>query len=94
MFIILALPSSGGTIPLEASPPIFTWLAQFEPMHQIFLGTRSILYFNASLDAGLLHSVSMTALGLLIGLVFGLVFTLLYDRKGLDRSLDSAGALS
>ncbi|MBY4109935.1 DUF3533 domain-containing protein [Rhodococcus fascians] len=94
VFIILALPSSGGTIPLEASPPIFTWLAQFEPMHQIFLGTRSILYFNASPDAGLLHSVGMTSLGLLIGLVFGLVFTLLYDRKGLDRSLDSPGFIS
>ena len=94
VFIILALPSSGGTIPLEASPPIFTWLAQFEPMHQIFLGTRSILYFTASPDAGLLHSVGMTSLGLLIGLVFGLVFTLVYDRKGLERSLDSPGVIS
>lgn len=94
VFVILALPSSGGAVPLEASPPLFTWLAQFEPMHQIFLGTRSILYFNASGDAGLLHSAGMTSLGLLIGLVFGVVFTRLYDRKGFDRRRDSYGAVS
>ncbi len=86
VFIVLALPSSGGTLPLEASPTLYGWLAQFEPMHQIFLGTRSILYFNARLDSGLLHAVVMTGIGLLIGLVGGLLFTRLYDRKGFDRA--------
>ncbi|WP_156520169.1 DUF3533 domain-containing protein, partial [Rhodococcus sp. EPR-157] len=86
VFIVLALPSSGGTLPLEASPALYGWLAQFEPMHQIFLGTRSILYFNARLDSGLLHAVVMTGVGLLVGLVGGLLFTRLYDRKGFDRA--------
>ncbi|MCC8929952.1 YhgE/Pip domain-containing protein [Rhodococcus sp. I2R] len=86
VFIVLALPSSGGTVPLEASPGIYSWLAQFEPMHQIFLGTRAILYFHGRPDAGLLQAVTMTGVGLLIGLALGLVFTRVYDRKGLDRA--------
>lgn len=90
VFIVLALPSSGGTLPLEASPTLYTWLAHFEPMHQIFLGTRSILYLNASADAGLLHAVSMTAVGLTIGLVFGIVFARVYDARGLRRAPTSS----
>lgn len=86
VFIVLALPSSGGTLPLEASPSLYGWLAQFEPMHQIFLGTRAILYLNANADAGLLHAVTMTGVGLSIGLGLGAGFARLYDRKGLQRS--------
>ena len=47
LFVVLGMPSSGGTIPLEAIPKSFAWLSWFEPMHQVFLGIRSILYFNA-----------------------------------------------
>ncbi|QBJ98618.1 DUF3533 domain-containing protein [Rhodococcus sp. ABRD24] len=85
VFVVLALPSSGGAVPIEATPPIYGFLAQFEPMHQVFLGTRAILYFNGSADAGLLHAVSMTSIGLLIGLVIGIVATRFYDRRGLHR---------
>lgn len=34
IFVILGLPSAGATVPLEAVPAFFRWLAQFEPMHQ------------------------------------------------------------
>ncbi|WP_067720983.1 YhgE/Pip domain-containing protein [Nocardia yamanashiensis] len=85
IFIILGLPSSGGTVPIEATPKYFGWLAKFEPMHQVFLGTRSILYFNGSGEAGLARGAWMTALGLGIGIVFGLAITIFYDRKGLER---------
>ncbi|MFB7721230.1 YhgE/Pip domain-containing protein [Nocardia sp. NPDC056100] len=85
VFIILGLPSSGGTVPIEATPKYFGWLSSFEPMHQVFLGTRSILYFDGSAEAGLSRGCWMAALGLLIGLVFGLVITRFYDRKGLER---------
>ena len=40
VFVILGLPSAGATVPLEAVPPFFRWLAEFEPMHQVFLGVR------------------------------------------------------
>nr|WP_040854943.1 ABC transporter permease [Nocardia niigatensis] len=92
VFIILGLPSSGGTIPIEATPKYFGWLAKFEPMHQVFLGTRSILYFNGNGQAGLTRGFWMAALGLAIGLVFGLVITRYYDRKGLERKpVETAG---
>lgn len=85
VFIILGLPSSGGTIPIEATPKYFGWLARFEPMHQVFLGTRSILYFYGNGQAGLTRGVWMAVLGLAIGVVFGLGITRFYDRKGLER---------
>lgn len=86
IFIVLGLPSSGGTIPIEATPRLFAWLAQFEPMHQIYLGLRSILYFGSPSDAGLIHAIWMTLLGMSIGLIFGTVTTRFYDRQGLHRS--------
>ncbi|MFI6870455.1 YhgE/Pip domain-containing protein [Nocardia sp. NPDC050406] len=85
IFIILGLPSSGGTVPIEATPKYFEWLAKFEPMHQVFLGTRSILYFDGSGVAGMTRGFWMAALGLAIGVVFGLLITRYYDRKGLER---------
>ncbi|MFI9506023.1 YhgE/Pip domain-containing protein [Nocardia sp. NPDC052566] len=86
LFIVLGLPSSGGTVPIEATPKYFAWLANFEPMHQVFLGVRSILYFDGNASAGLSRGVWMSVLGLGIGLVLGLVITKYYDLKGLERT--------
>ncbi|WP_227999378.1 YhgE/Pip domain-containing protein [Nocardia australiensis] len=86
LFVILGLPSSGGTVPIEATPKYFGWLAEFEPMHQVFLSIRSILYFDNNFSAGLGRGLWMTALGLAIGVVFGAVITRYYDRKGLHRA--------
>ncbi|MEU6581950.1 ABC transporter permease [Nocardia sp. NPDC046763] len=92
IFIILGLPSSGGTIPIEATPKYFGWLAKFEPMHQVFLGTRSILYFYGNGQAGLTRGAWMAVLGLTIGVVGGLFITRFYDRKGLERKpVETAG---
>ncbi|RJO78444.1 DUF3533 domain-containing protein [Nocardia panacis] len=85
LFIVLGLPSSGGTIPVEAVPRGVAWLSGFEPMHQVFLGLRSILFFDASGAAGLSRALWMTLLGLAIGLVLGAVVTKFYDYKGLHR---------
>lgn len=86
IFVILDLPSSGGTFPLEASPPSYGFLALFEPMRQVFLGVSSIVYFDARFDAGLARALIMTVIGLLIGVVLGLLATRYYDRKGLTRA--------
>jgi YhgE/Pip-like protein len=85
LFVILGLPSAGATVPLEATPPFFRWLAEFEPMHQVFLGTRSLLYFGGDADAGLSQALIMTSVGLVIGLLLGGIVTHLYDRKGFHR---------
>ncbi len=85
VFVTLGLPSAGATVPLEAVPPFFRWLAKFEPMHQVFLGVRSLLYLNGQPESGLSHALLMTAIGLVIGLLLGGLTTHLYDRKGFHR---------
>ena len=85
VFVILGLPSAGATVPLEAVPSFFRWLAKFEPMHQVFLGVRSLLYLNGHADAGLSQALWMTAIGLVIGLLVGGIITHMYDRSGFHR---------
>jgi YhgE/Pip-like protein len=86
VFVILGLPSAGATVPLEATPQFFAWLAKFEPMHQVFLGARSLLYFDGQADAGLSQALTMTAVGLVIGLLLGGIVTWIYDRRGYHRT--------
>ncbi|WP_411108879.1 YhgE/Pip domain-containing protein [Streptomyces sp. c-19] len=85
VFIALALPSSGATVPLEATPGFFRFLGIFEPMHQLSAGVRSILYFDARADAGLARGWIMIAIGTVLALVFGFAMTRYYDRRGLRR---------
>ncbi|WP_157886170.1 ABC transporter permease [Mycobacteroides saopaulense] len=84
-FIALGLPSSGGVIALQAAPPIYRYLSTFEPMHQIYLGTRSLLYFDANMGAGLRQALLLITACLVAGLVVGLAGNHLYDRRGLVR---------
>ena len=93
IFVILGLPSAGATVPLEATPPFFRWLAEFEPMHQVYLGARSLLYFKGHADTGLFEALTMTAVGLIIGLLLGGIITHLYDRKGFHR-IQGAAAMA
>ncbi|WP_328941428.1 SNG1 family protein [Streptomyces sp. NBC_00250] len=85
VFIALALPSSGATVPLEATPGFYRFLGVFEPMHQLSAGVRSILYFDARADAGLARGWIMIAVGVVLALAFGLAMTHYYDRRGLRR---------
>jgi len=85
VFIALALPSSGATVPLQAAPTIYRFLGSFEPMRQLAGGVRAILYFDARGDAGLMRAWLMIAVGVAGALVFGFAMTQYYDRKGLRR---------
>ncbi|MCX4679024.1 SNG1 family protein [Streptomyces sp. NBC_01433] len=85
VFIALALPSSGATVPLEATPGFYRFLATFEPMHQLSSGVRSLLYFDARADAGLARGWTMIAVGVVLALAFGFAMTHYYDRRGLRR---------
>ena len=85
VFVILGLPSAGATVPLQATPAFFGWLAKFEPMHQVFLGARALLYLDGRADAGLSQSLELTAIGLVIGLLLGGIVTRIYDRRGYHR---------
>ncbi|MDM7831949.1 YhgE/Pip domain-containing protein [Cellulomonas edaphi] len=85
VFIVLALPSSGATVPLEALPSFYRFLSTFEPMRQLSDGVRSILYFNAQATGALPRAWSMIALGTVLAVVGGLVAARFYDRRGLRR---------
>ncbi|MHA6764616.1 DUF3533 domain-containing protein [Streptacidiphilus sp. PAMC 29251] len=84
-FVALAIPSAGATIPLEAVPGFYRFLAQFEPMRQISGGVRAIMYFDARADAGLQRAWIMLAIGLAIALGLGLGITRWYDSRGFHR---------
>jgi YhgE/Pip-like protein len=85
VFIVLGLPSSGATVPLQAVPGFYRFLSHFEPMRQLGDGIRAILYFDARGDAGLTRAWTMTAIGAALGILFGFAMTLYYDRKGHQR---------
>ncbi|MES5823775.1 DUF3533 domain-containing protein [Streptomyces sp. RG80] len=85
VFIVLGLPSSGATVPLQAVPGFYRFLSHFEPMRQLGDGVRAILYFDARGDAGLTRAWTMTAMGAVLGVLFGFAMALYYDRKGHRR---------
>ncbi|SEN81413.1 YhgE/Pip domain-containing protein [Actinacidiphila rubida] len=85
VFVALALPSSGATVPLQAVPGFYRFLAVFEPFRQVTDGVRAILYFDARADAGLDRGWIMIGIGFAVALLFGFAMTRYYDRKGLLR---------
>ncbi|MFD9125077.1 DUF3533 domain-containing protein [Kitasatospora sp. NPDC059571] len=90
VFIVLALPSSGATIPLQALPTFYRFLAHFEPMRQLSDGIRAILYFDARADAGLSRAWTMIGVGTVLALLLGFGMSAYYDRKGLRRLMRDA----
>jgi hypothetical protein len=92
VFVILGLPSAGATVPLQAAPQFFGFLANFDPMHQVFLGTRALLYLNGEADAGLSHSLTMLTVWLVLGLLLGGILTYIYDRRGSQRTAPALAA--
>ncbi|MFD0265081.1 DUF3533 domain-containing protein [Streptomyces sp. NPDC127106] len=85
VFIAMAVPSSGATVPLEALPGFFRTLADFEPLRQLTGGLRSLLYYDAQADAGLTRAWAAMGIALAVSLAFGFGVTRLYDRRGLHR---------
>jgi hypothetical protein len=85
LFVYLGLASAGGTVPIQALPGALKLVSQIEPLRQILAGTRSILYFNASGDAGLTRGVVAATGGLIFWLALGALVVRWYDRKGLHR---------
>nr|WP_261993588.1 SNG1 family protein [Streptomyces sp. 3211.6] len=85
VFVAMAVPSSGATVPLQALPGFFRGLSEFEPLRQITEGMRSLLYYGAQADAGLTRAWTSLGIALVAALAFGFAVTAFYDRRGLHR---------
>ncbi|MGO4461201.1 YhgE/Pip domain-containing protein [Streptomyces sp. M-16] len=85
VFVAMAVPSSGATVPVQALPGFFRVLSEFEPLRQITEGLRSLLYYGAQADAGLTRAWASMGIALVAALAFGFAVTRLYDRRGLHR---------
>jgi YhgE/Pip-like protein len=92
VIVTLAIPSAGATMPLEALPRFYQFLAEFEPFRQVVDGVRSILYFDAQGDAGLLRGWISVGIAFVVAIFFGFGVTHFYDRKGLHRYTPEASA--
>ncbi|MBK0422759.1 DUF3533 domain-containing protein [Leucobacter sp. CSA2] len=79
-FIALAMTSSGGTVPIAATPPLFRWLSTFEPFHPIMEGLRALFYFGENSPAGLDNAWIRIVIGGVVGLTLGFLFAAIYDK--------------
>ena len=95
VLVYLSLASSGGTVPPEALPGFFGVVGHVEPLRQVLLGTRAIMYFGAQGDAGLTHSLILIACELAFWALVGFAVTSWYDHKRLYRiAPDLFGSIS
>lgn len=85
LFVVLGIPTSGGATPTQMLPPVFVWIGSVQPMHQAYLGLRSIMFFDSSWSPELGHSVWVLVAWLAAGIVAGLVVTIAYERMGMPR---------
>ncbi|WP_299022222.1 YhgE/Pip domain-containing protein [uncultured Dietzia sp.] len=85
LFVVLGIPTSGGATPTQMLPPVFVTIGSFQPMHQAYLGLRSIMFFDSSWEAGLGHAVWVLSGWAVAGIVLGIAVTLAYERMGMRR---------
>lgn len=85
LLVYLSLASAGGTVPVQALPGFIRAVGNVEPLRNTLAGTRSILYFGAQGDAGLIRALAVLAGELVFWLLIGLWVSTLYDRRSLDR---------
>jgi uncharacterized phage infection (PIP) family protein YhgE len=79
-FVALALASSGGIVPLAATPQFFSTISAIAPFHYIVAGVRSLLYFGGSTTAGLGTAWLALAIGGATALALGSLVATLYGR--------------
>ncbi|MCC3301619.1 YhgE/Pip domain-containing protein [Arthrobacter sp. zg-Y895] len=78
--VFMGLPAATGVVPLEALPGFFAFIARGEPLYQMTMANRAVLYFDAEGDAGLQSGIIGMLILILIAVVLAMVFSVLYDR--------------
>lgn len=85
-FIAFGLPAAGATLPLQAVPDFFRNVAPLMPLHQVYLGTRSILFFEGQWQAGLGTAIFWAIGAAAAAFVIGILGTWAFDRWGFNRA--------
>ncbi|MCC9197609.1 DUF3533 domain-containing protein [Arthrobacter sp. zg-Y820] len=78
--VFMGLPSASGVVPLQALPAFFRFIAPGEPLYQMTMANRAVLYFDADADAGLQSGIIGMLILIGIAVAVAMVFAVLYDR--------------
>lgn len=78
--VFMGLPSASGVVPLEALPGFFRFIARGEPLYQMTMANRAVLYFDAQSSAGVQSGIIGMLIIIVIAVAVALVFSVIYDR--------------
>ncbi|MBD8043831.1 DUF3533 domain-containing protein [Arthrobacter sp. Sa2BUA2] len=78
--VFMGLPAATGVVPLEMLPGFFSFIARGEPLYQMTIANKAILYFDAEAGAGLQAGLIGMGIIILVFVVIALAAGLLYDR--------------
>ncbi|MCC3264705.1 YhgE/Pip domain-containing protein [Arthrobacter gengyunqii] len=92
--VFMGLPSASGVVPLEALPGFFRFIARGEPLYQMTMANRAVLYFDADASAGVQSGIIGMLIIILIAVVVALAFSAIYDKMLGQRGARLVGAAS
>lgn len=78
--VFMGLPAATGVMPLETLPAFFAFIARGEPLYQMTIANKAILYYDAEASAGLQAGLIGMGIIVLISVLVALLSSLLYDR--------------
>lgn len=78
--VFMGLPAATGVVPLETLPGFFAFIARGEPLYQMTIANKAILYYDAEPSAGLQAGLIGMGVIILIAVVLAILFSVLYDR--------------
>ncbi|MBP3036651.1 DUF3533 domain-containing protein [Arthrobacter sp. zg-ZUI100] len=78
--VFMGLPAASGVVPLEALPGFFRFIAPGEPLYQMTMANRAVLYFDADASAGVQSGIIGMLVLILIAVAVAMIFSVIYDR--------------
>ncbi|WP_342024983.1 ABC transporter permease [Arthrobacter citreus] len=78
--VFMGLPAASGVVPLEALPGFFRFIARGEPLYQMTMANRAVLYFDADASAGVQSGIIGMLILIIIAVLVAMIFAVLYER--------------
>ena len=78
--VFMGLPAASGVVPLEALPGFFRFIARGEPLYQMTMANRAVLYFDADAGAGLQSGIIGMLILIVIAVIVAMLFAVIYER--------------